>query len=73
MQTQSQSTPPTNNDPMTAEQWRRLIDNVIKTLDPELPSVVIDPGPVGVIGEPSGAYLEREKTEFVKADDKGWA
>lgn len=66
MQIRLQSTPPTEAE------WRDVIARIAVLLDPELPSVVIDPGPVAAIGEPSGAYLERERPEFVKADDKGW-
>ena len=71
MQTQSQLTPPT--DPKSPEQeWREVVERIAKLLDPDFPSVVISPGPVGAIGEPAGAYLERERPDFVKADDKGW-
>lgn len=64
----SPSTPATKT---AEEEWRDLVDQIAKLLDPDFPSVVIVPA-LPPIGEPSNSYLEREKPDFVKADDKGW-
>ena len=53
------------------EEWRELIDRIARLLDPDYPSIVIAPS-LPPIGEPAGAYLERERPDFVKADDRGW-
>ena len=53
------------------EEWRDLVDRIARLLDPDYPSVVIGPA-LPPIGEPAGAYLERERPDFVKADDRGW-
>lgn len=69
MQTPSQLIPATSKTP--EEEWRELVDRIAKLLDPDYPSVIIGP-PLPGIGEPSNAYLEKDKPDFVKADDRGW-
>lgn len=60
-------TPATN----PADEWRQLVERIANLLDPDFPSIVIA-APLPAIGEPAIAYLEREKPDFVKVDDRGW-
>lgn len=51
---------------------RALIELIIKTLDPDYPSVIIEPPPV--LDDDGARYYGegRRKPDFVEQDDAGW-
>lgn len=61
------------NGPAGETEEERKIRELAATLDTEFPSVIVPGADVG-IDEPAQEYgVGREKPDFVKADDAGWA
>jgi len=49
-----------------------MIAKIAAALDPQFPSVVIAPGADSAIGEPAAFYTQRNRPDFVLADDADW-
>ena len=56
----------------TTDGLAAMIAKIAAALDPQFPSVVIAPGADSAIGEPAAFYTQRNRPDFVLADDADW-